>query len=188
MKNYSILVLFFLSINLLFYSSCVKDDPCDLITCLNGGFCVNGECDCPEGFTGPDCSNQQTPTSIRITNIEVTRLPATKANGAGWDLNSGADIYVQMLYNNNNIYEHSTYYENVNSSQNYSFQPNTNLNLTNPTNRYVIRLYDYDSLDADDFMGGIEFTPYTSNNGFPNKVILDANGDVAFELTYQYTF
>lgn len=32
-----------------------KADPCENRTCINGGVCVDGTCDCPEGFIGPDC-------------------------------------------------------------------------------------------------------------------------------------
>lgn len=36
-------------------SSCNQQDDCDDVNCQNGGECVSGECDCPEGFTGPNC-------------------------------------------------------------------------------------------------------------------------------------
>ena len=78
MKN--VLFLFFLGSSLIVFNGCDKDtsspsqnnDPCESIVCYNGGYCVNGECLCPEGYTGPDCSQQVTPTKIRITKIEVT--------------------------------------------------------------------------------------------------------------------
>lgn len=31
-------------------------EPCDNVVCMNGGTCVDGFCDCPTNFTGPDCS------------------------------------------------------------------------------------------------------------------------------------
>jgi len=31
-------------------------DPCDGISCLNGGICNSGTCDCPAGYIGTDCS------------------------------------------------------------------------------------------------------------------------------------
>lgn len=37
----------------LFITSC--SDPCEDIICLNGGICIDGTCDCPEGWTGIDC-------------------------------------------------------------------------------------------------------------------------------------
>lgn len=48
--------LFFLSVIIgsLLYSSC--GDPCKKTTCLNGGECVDGACDCAPGYSGADCS------------------------------------------------------------------------------------------------------------------------------------
>lgn len=36
-------------------SRCKPDNPCDLITCQNGGTCNNGRCKCPEGYEGEFC-------------------------------------------------------------------------------------------------------------------------------------
>ena len=30
-------------------------DPCNDVECLNGGTCVEGDCQCPEGYTGNNC-------------------------------------------------------------------------------------------------------------------------------------
>lgn len=30
-------------------------DPCNDVECLNGGTCIEGDCECAEGFTGPNC-------------------------------------------------------------------------------------------------------------------------------------
>lgn len=188
MKKSTLLLFAFLALNTLFYSSCGKDDPCELISCQNGGTCVNGACDCPEGFSGPDCSNVETPSKIRVTNIKVTDFPATDDNGGGWDLASGADIYVSMSYNNTNIYESNTYFQDADPQQDYDFQPNINLDLEYPTNRYVIRLHDYDDLGLDDYMGGIEFTPFSPSNGFPETLNIDAGTGLAFTLSLDYTF
>lgn len=35
-------------------SSCATD-PCDGVTCENGGTCNSGKCDCPDGFSGSRC-------------------------------------------------------------------------------------------------------------------------------------
>jgi len=40
---------------LLLLASC-SSDPCEEVTCLNGGTCDDGSCDCPDGWTGTDCS------------------------------------------------------------------------------------------------------------------------------------
>lgn len=38
-------------------ASCDTDsDACKDVTCENGGTCIDGTCECPEGFGGTDCS------------------------------------------------------------------------------------------------------------------------------------
>lgn len=188
MKNLIFLKVILLSFTLVFMSSCEEDDPCELVVCLNDGVCVNGTCDCEEGFSGPDCSDQITPSAIKITNIKVIRFPATRDNGSSWDLTNGADIYVTLDYDNNNIYTHPDRFENADGTTTFDFVPDVNLNMENPTDMYVISLFDDDGIEADDFLGGIQFTPYSNDNKFPDILNLDANGLVAFELTVEYTF
>ncbi len=50
---------------LLGITGCKKDkdneeviDPCDGVTCLNGGTCDNGACLCPAGYEGLDCGTE----------------------------------------------------------------------------------------------------------------------------------
>lgn len=49
MKNVFFLLCFAIAI-----LSC-NENPCDDISCLNGGECFEGICDCPSGFTGENC-------------------------------------------------------------------------------------------------------------------------------------
>ena len=154
---------------------------------MNGGYCANGQCVCPEGYTGANCSQQLTPEIIRINKIEVTRFPATDG-GAGWDLTSGADIFPYLTVGSQTVWTSSNYFSNANPNLTYSFTPTPAIELTNPLSQHTITLYDYDDLDADDFMGGIYFTPYHSSNGFPDVLILDAGGGVAFKLHVTYSW
>ena len=39
----------------MFFNAC-ESDPCKDVTCLNGGVCVSGTCDCASGYEGTDCS------------------------------------------------------------------------------------------------------------------------------------
>ena len=37
------------------YMSCAKKDTCQTVTCMNGGSCGGGICNCPIGWTGTFC-------------------------------------------------------------------------------------------------------------------------------------
>ncbi len=55
MKNNTLLFwLFCVSAILLLAPSCSKD-ACDGVVCQNGGNCVEGNCECPPGFSGASC-------------------------------------------------------------------------------------------------------------------------------------
>jgi hypothetical protein len=168
-------------------TNCEIFDQCFNVTCLNGGNCVNGSCNCPEGFSGSDCSQQVAPQKIRVSKIEVLRFPATD-NGAGWDLSSGPEIYPEIVKGTTLLWSSPNYYENADPSSTYSFNISPALDLNEPKDRYIIRLYDYDSTGSDDYMGGIQFTPYESFNKFPSTLDIDANGNVAFRIHLTYIF
>jgi|GEM_PF-2281409 hypothetical protein len=87
-------------------SSCRKDEPdppsegCT-ITCQNGGtVTASCECNCPNGFYGTNCQNQQTPSTFRVNQIVLTSWPATNNQGQiayPWDNNgTGPDIFFRF--------------------------------------------------------------------------------------------
>ncbi len=49
------------------YSGCKKDE-CKDVTCLNGGQCNSGKCDCPSGYEGDKC---ETKTNEKFAGIYV---------------------------------------------------------------------------------------------------------------------
>ncbi len=123
---------------------------------------------------------------MSITNITVTRFPSTD-NGTSWDLTSGPDISPLVSYGSTTLWN-SPIYRTDATPGTYSFTPNPYIDITSPTGRYTVSLYDYDTTDPDDFMGGIIFTPYSSVRGFPNEITLDAGGAVAFKLSVTYSY
>lgn len=189
MKSFMKLGFVITSLALITLTSCKKDDPdpCEGVTCLNGGACVNGSCDCADGYSGPSCADQITPTKVRISKIKITSFPQYDG-GSSWDIGSGPDIYVELLLGSTQIHEQPTMYENATSTQDYTYTPSSYIDLTDATAQYTIRLYDYDSGSAADFMGGILFYPYSNTGGFPTTINLDAGGDVTFELTVSYVW
>jgi hypothetical protein len=164
----------------------VAPDVCAGITCFNGGYCANGACVCPQGYTGANCSQQVTPSAIRVNSVRVTSFPATD-NGAGWDLTSGPDIFPEIRLGTTSIWTNPTFVQNANPAQTHIFNPSPTFNLNSPSSQYTIYLWDYDDFDANDFMGGVNFTPYWSGNGFPTTLTLaPAGSDVSFTLNVSY--
>jgi hypothetical protein len=174
-------------------TSCKKDepkDPCSGITCLNGGTCANGACNCPPGYAGSDCSQLVTPKKVTITKIQITKFPATEVGGAGWDPTSGPELYPKISLGSTTIYSSTLRYTDANPNLvPYEFAPNPYVELNDPSSQYLIEAYDYDTVDPDDWMGGIYFYPYSSSTGFPSIVLVEAAGaTVAFKLELVYTW
>ena len=58
--------------------------PCDNVSCANGGACINGFCDCPDGFGGELCLETRSPEAAWITGIEINNYPTFRGN-LPWD-------------------------------------------------------------------------------------------------------
>lgn len=170
------------------FNSC-KKDPCLNTTCLNGGTCANGQCNCPSGWSGSDCSVQVTPTKIKITKIELLKFPPTTTSGGGWDLTDGPDLFVKVLKGTTTLWENPTYYQNASQGIPYSFTPSNPIEITSPKDEYIIQLWDFDTLDPNDLIGGIKFTPYYDTNKFPATLTLECTTcTTSYRLYFQYVF
>ncbi len=62
----------------LFFVSC-KDDCADIV-CNNGGVCVDGTCECAEGWTGSDCSTPVNAQSETISGTYTDDLTLTSSS------------------------------------------------------------------------------------------------------------
>ncbi|MCB9295542.1 MAG: hypothetical protein H6559_20815 [Lewinellaceae bacterium] len=177
--NYTLILLL-----AVFFSNCKKEttqaDLCQGVICLNGGNCVNGDCNCPLQWTGSDCSQEKVPIKMKVGNIKITTFPPTTTSGAGWDIFDGPDVYIVISRNNTSEYE-SGFVEDLTGNYTWS----SNFEFSDPTATYSISVYDYDDgLSTDDFMGGINFTPYRPGEKFPTSFTLDCgNCVVSFQFT-----
>lgn len=166
-----------------------EKDLCKDVICVYGD-CVDGTCECEEGYQGSLCNEEKTPKKIIIKKVTVLDFAATANGGAGWDLSSGADIYFDLHLGNTEIYDALTpigYFEDANSSLDYEFVIPNGIEINNPTESYAIQLWDYDDLDTDDWMGGVSFTPYSNGGGFPSELILAPTQSwYAFKLDLEY--
>lgn len=172
MKKATVTILLFL-----FALSCKKDD-CP--TCLNGGTCIDGVCQCEGLWTGLNCETQLAPALIQIAAISVTQFPATDNAGAGWDLTSGPDVYVIVKADGQTILNTSADWR-----QNATFIETwqTPFSVDFAYSTIEIQLWDFDDFDPDDFMGSVIGKIYNNTNGFPDFVDITCAGcNVAFRL------
>ncbi len=177
--------LLFLLLPVMFVMSSCEDDPCINTVCYNDGYCEDGTCVCPLGFTGADCGFQVTPTKIVLKRIRVTHFPATDADGYFWDSGSNADIYPVIFKDDEVVFESSAYFTDANPNEIFDF--NMTFDITKPFDSYAVTLYDFDAVGQDEFMAGIEFTPYHDTNGFPTEINLSAGG-LKVVLVVEYVF
>ena len=172
--------------------------PCVPITCLNGGVSTPScGCTCPQGYSGANCSTQITPSKITITKIRVKKFPNLTPSGNNW--NSFAlpgyerpDIFpvlatfdgTTILFSGTPISDSFSY-----GNDTFDFTPTTPINITNITNQYKLLLYDEDSNNTFELMGGFNIYLYNSSGGFPTTIaISNPTSLYGFELTVSYTW
>lgn len=162
-----------------FIISCnsTEEEVCTPVFCYNGGtsneFCA---CECPPGFIGESCSDQDTPTSITIKKVTIKSFPALDTSGSTWDfdllsaINRNPDIFYAIIRNEEVIYV-SPYHENAATDGTYFiFEPNFQINnIENQKDICTINLYDYDSGEYE-YMDFALFDLYDKDNLFPKEI------------------
>ena len=129
------------------FHSC-KKDPCLGVTCRNGGYCANGTCNCPTGYSGSDCGVEVTPASVTITKMVLEKFPATDVNGAGWDPSSAADIFMTITAGTTSTTTNfkTNYFADANANLSYTFD-NVNYTISSINSNWSFGLWDYDTID-----------------------------------------
>lgn len=182
------LTLFFL------FSACSKKDPCEGVTCQNGGICTDGTCQCPSGFEGQFCETASLPKAVNISAIKVTKLPATKTDGSKWDNdNTEPDLVLTLVtVKADNTVESTVWTSdlvklNAPVTQQHDFTiilPK--LRMTDFTKTYALFLFDKDDTTSEN-MGGISFNLKDMTKNKPATITLDcATCKVAFEVKVTY--
>jgi hypothetical protein len=70
MKTLSKLTLMLMTFGVIAIASCKKEeDPCDNVTCLNGGTCNDGTCACAAGYEGSTCGTEQRSKFLASYNV-----------------------------------------------------------------------------------------------------------------------
>lgn len=179
-----------------------NESPCEVITCLNGGICINGLCDCPDGYSGPECGQLDLDVTIRINQIVISGYPQTNGNSA-WDdpflgSSTTADVSFRIIRPSGSIFNSATYFPNALggpitfiSTSGLPFVISSN-DVDNAHTFQVMDLDDIDSSDlgsSDDIMVSLSFIPETLIDGpgtvFPSTITL-SNGATVVQLSVTY--
>jgi PKD repeat protein len=137
--------------------------------------------------------NISTPTSVKITGVKLTQMSFIDANGAGWDSNSGPDVYCAFYDANDNLlFKGNPFNDLIPSQIPVLWTLSTPYQITSFSSTYKIRIYDEDVNDfpsnADDFLGGYQFSfsNFTAN-GYPSVVTLFITGSTTkIDLALQW--
>jgi hypothetical protein len=183
-RNYSISMML---VSLLFVAC--SDEPCETQMCHNGGVCIDGLCDCPERYTGPECNDQVTPDVMRITSVKLLRFPGFRPNDDKmWDVTDGPDVYFRLMHGDEPVAQPVVLVENADPTQQYQFNISL-VDMKTVLDEYTMQLFDYEAIGVEpQFMGEVAFTPYHTTNGFPTEIMLDNGGPVAFHVTVEYLY
>ena len=147
-------------------------NPCENTICFNDGICSRGNCECPEQWTGEDCSEEKTPTRVEIKNLSIIKYPQYKLAGGKWDTFDNPDLYIKIYWitkNKDYLVFQSEPIENVVGNPN--FELNFSFDIINDTS-YELRVYDEDYQVGiqDDYIGFVEFKPYVKGKSFPVSI------------------
>jgi hypothetical protein len=135
------------------FSACIETDPCMEVICENGGYCDEGDCDCPEGYTGVYCETALIPKYLRAYELKVNSFPYYRDNGTNWDNGSTADV-MGRLYVNGTPMTHTNTVEDAFWGVELEFNHKVRLNIDD---EIKIQLYDMDSSTTGESMGYYTF-------------------------------
>lgn len=131
---------------------------------------------CKKNETKPD---EPTPTpapvyaNFKITSVKITSMPFTDANGAGWDLTDGPDVFFNIETAAGSVlFDGSASKSNnlLSSDLPLSWNFTTAYQITNTSVTNWVTIYDYDTLDPNDEIGFVGFKMDDHKSGYPTTI------------------
>ena len=181
-----------LSISLLFSCS----DPCDDINCLNGGTCVEGQCNCAQGYSGADCSTKDDPAQIEITKVTLTSYSLFDSQGVLWDNGPDPDTGycdIKIRYTGSSgdmdftTVTSMAFEEHADPNLEHDFFPINDLIITDMNDYQFIHIIDGDTFSVQDNMKSFSFQFNSFLNDLPPTISL-VEGGYSIEIEVIYTY
>lgn len=150
-------------------------DPCAGVSCSNGGYCVDGSCACPAGFSGTYCQTREPARFLSVSSVDINNFPLLNPSGRAWDnpnsTNPAAgppDLVVQVFADGALVGRTNTLYDVLSSRQLYF-----NGSFYIPVGaRVEVILYDDDGALGLERIGGYYFYPNNYHISRPASISL----------------
>jgi len=133
------------------------------------------------GFTVSSCSdpnsnnnnNNANYSNVKILQVRVTNIPFTNSSSAGWDSFNGPDLFFEIENSGGTVLVSSSTVSDLTvGGLPVTWNLGTALEVNNLLTQYTILLYDYDTPDPDDLIGGYYWTFDSVKSGYPGTVTL----------------
>lgn len=131
------------------------------------------------------------PTKLKVNSITLTGYPLTKADGSGWDLSSGPDLYFKLTDNDKtNHFTSGIYNDVVKSNLPLKYTNGFPLTFSELDFEYIIRLMDDETPFADE-LGAYYFKIRnwmpTDGSDYPTTLFFDSNtSELEFYLDVEW--
>lgn len=130
--------------------------------------------------TDPD---PKVPVLVKIERLEISGWPSAAPDGSGWDPFDAPDIYIQV-FSFATLKLQTIHISNVPPSQILTLDEQITFA---PSDIAVIKLYDHDDFDADDYMGEVQWTAWSTLDE-EQTVFTEDGGDFTVKRIQSYVY
>jgi PKD repeat protein len=127
-------------------------------------------------------------TEVTVTSVTVEDVPFSTQNGEGWDVSTGPELYYEAVNSSDIQVAVSGYYTDVGPANLPLPYEDQEFSIDDFSEEYRIFLWDFDSSNDDELIGGIVFTIDGLNivGNYPETATLDAGGiQMELDLDWQ---
>lgn len=129
-------------------------------------------------------------TRMVIEEVRLTRFPTLDPEGDNWDNpltgTPEPDIYLEIEAGGRTYGSDDNRFPNAELSD-LPLSWNADVTVSDLSSRVEVDVYDYNSLEPSEYMGGFWFIPESESGSLPDEIVLsNASSDYRFELSVRW--